>query len=258
MTKPKQDLETLFFEAAEKSNDQYLLSHLPRYKETVSLLRDINWSSAFEIGATHFFQAFLAHARGPARIDAAIFDFPPGAGLTECLFSFAGKTQTSRSFRVDIESEFVPAADETYDLVLMLEVLEHLDVDPMAAMMEVNRVLQIGGNLVLSTPNICSTSNLYKIMKGYRPHFFMQYEKSRSPYRHNIEYDVHLLAELVSDAGFEIIRLFTKDVFRQPTASQLSSLNRHGVSAENRGDDIFVLATKRRGVQNRWPSSLYV
>ena len=44
--------------------------------------------------------------------------------------------------------------------------------------------------MVLTTPNSCSGRNFWKIAHGYRPHFYMQYEKSRSPYRHNIEYDV--------------------------------------------------------------------
>ena len=42
--------------------------------------------------------------------------------------------------------------DETFDLVTMVEVLEHL-ADPTQALSEIRRVLRVGGGLLLTTPN---------------------------------------------------------------------------------------------------------
>lgn len=48
----------------------------------------------------------------------------------------------------------IPAEDKTYDVVVAAEMIEHLyprDVDP--ALCEMQRVLKIGGRLILTTPN---------------------------------------------------------------------------------------------------------
>lgn len=48
-------------------------------------------------------------------------------------------------------AEQLPYRDETFDLVLLLDVLEHLD-DDAGALQEVYRVLKIGGHVVLTVP----------------------------------------------------------------------------------------------------------
>lgn len=42
--------------------------------------------------------------------------------------------------------------DQTFDMVTMVEVLEHL-TDPVQALSEIKRVLKVGGGLLLTTPN---------------------------------------------------------------------------------------------------------
>jgi ubiquinone/menaquinone biosynthesis C-methylase UbiE len=46
----------------------------------------------------------------------------------------------------------IPLKDRTVDTVIMIDVIEHLD-DPSQALKEVVRVLDVGGRLVLQTPN---------------------------------------------------------------------------------------------------------
>ena len=43
--------------------------------------------------------------------------------------------------KCDIENEPLPFDDETFDTVLLLEVWEHLRVDPKAVLLEISRVL---------------------------------------------------------------------------------------------------------------------
>jgi SAM-dependent methyltransferase len=49
-------------------------------------------------------------------------------------------------------AEHLPFASDSFDVVLMLEVIEHTYSD-VAALAEIRRVLKVGGTLVLSTPN---------------------------------------------------------------------------------------------------------
>ena len=55
------------------------------------------------------------------------------------------------------DAKNIPIKNNSYDTVLMLQVLEHID-DPLTALMEANRVLKTGKYLILSTPFILSVS----------------------------------------------------------------------------------------------------
>jgi SAM-dependent methyltransferase len=83
--------------------------------------------------------------------------------------------RTWLSINVNLEEERLPTPDSTYDLVLCLEVIEHLEKDPMAMLNEINRVLKESGLIYLTTPNATSARNVLKIHRGYASHFSMQY-----------------------------------------------------------------------------------
>ena len=162
------------------------------------------------------------------------------------------------TFSVNLESDILPLPAEQFGLVLCCEVLEHMDIDPMFMLAEVNRVCRLGGELVLTTPNCCSARNFWKIAQGYRPHFFMQYERSRSPYRHNIEWDVHAVVQLARAAGFEPVSLETLDVFEPPMPEALGLLTKNQLTTDHRGDCIMLRARKVSGVVDRWPAGIYI
>ena len=58
------------------------------------------------------------------------------------------------------ETELYPYEDATFDVVLFCEILEHLIVDPIKAIAEINRVLKQGGYLILTTPNAARLDNI--------------------------------------------------------------------------------------------------
>jgi 2-polyprenyl-3-methyl-5-hydroxy-6-metoxy-1,4-benzoquinol methylase len=59
--------------------------------------------------------------------------------------------------KCDIETEALPFHDSQFDVALFNELFEHLRINPIFTMREVNRVLKPGGLLFLSTP-ICDRS----------------------------------------------------------------------------------------------------
>jgi len=76
----------------------------------------------------------------------------------------------SKGFNVikaDIEKD-LPFKDESFDSVIMLDVLEHI-YDTVHIMKEIRRVLKPNGFVILITPNIASLSARLDVLRGRRP-----------------------------------------------------------------------------------------
>lgn len=69
----------------------------------------------------------------------------------------------------DVGSEGIAFDDESFDVVIALEIIEHL-TDPGAFLTEVHRVLKPKGTLVVSTPNIASWHSRLHLALGYQPY----------------------------------------------------------------------------------------
>jgi len=63
----------------------------------------------------------------------------------------------------NVETEPLPFADASFDAVILNEVLEHLRINPVAALREARRVLRPGGVLLLSTPNLRSLDGIWNL-----------------------------------------------------------------------------------------------
>ncbi|WP_158292010.1 class I SAM-dependent methyltransferase [Paracraurococcus ruber] len=238
----------------------YYLKHRPRFAGTLDLIAPAQEAGAraLELGATDFLQVALRHVFGYDEVFGSVFSTEIERKYYHRAVAAAGMETRNPTFSVNLEHDLLPVPPEHFAMVLCCEVLEHMDIDPMFMLVEVNRVCQMGAELVLTTPNCCSARNFWKIAHGYRPHFFMQYERSRSPYRHNIEWDVHAVAQLARAAGFEPVTLETTDVFEAPMPEALALLARNGLTTDHRGDCIMLRARKVSGVVDRWPAGLYV
>lgn len=56
--------------------------------------------------------------------------------------------------RADIEVQNLPFNDDSVDLVLLCQTLEHLRTDPMRPLREIGRILKPGGRAIISVPNV--------------------------------------------------------------------------------------------------------
>jgi len=65
-------------------------------------------------------------------------------------------------------SQGLPFAARSFDCVIFGEVIEHL-VDPDAALLEIARVLEVDGTLIVSTPNMVSWFNRVLVPLGIQP-----------------------------------------------------------------------------------------
>jgi len=64
----------------------------------------------------------------------------------------------------------LPFADESFEIVIFNEVVEHL-VDTDSIMEEIHRVLSVDGQLLISTPNLASWFNRLALLFGIQPAF---------------------------------------------------------------------------------------
>ena len=74
----------------------------------------------------------------------------------------------------------IPFEDETFDVVVSLETLEHVP-DPGRALTELVRVTKVGGRLVITTPNYLSLVGLWRI---YRRLIGRPYHEVDQPINH--------------------------------------------------------------------------
>jgi SAM-dependent methyltransferase len=72
--------------------------------------------------------------------------------------------------QIELGNEQLPFENDSFDLVFMTEVLEHL-VYPDRALTDINRVLRTGGSLLLSTPNLACLPNRMLLPLGIQPLF---------------------------------------------------------------------------------------
>jgi SAM-dependent methyltransferase len=180
-----------------------------------------------------------------------------GEPIAEVKLPYDWTHKTWRSINVNVEEEKFPISNDTYDLVLCFEVIEHLEKDPMAMLYEINRVLKDSGLLFLTTPNSTSARNVLKIHRGFAPHFYMQYRRSLTLGKHNIEYDPRQLTALLDGAGFKIRKLWTEDLFEDPVPEAMEILRCTGGSLQHRGDNLLAIAEKVSEPRERFPKPIY-
>ncbi len=165
----------------------------------------------------------------------------------------------------DAEVERFPDSDETFDVIICTEVIEHLALDPMHMLAEINRVCQKGGVLIMSTPNAASFSALCKVSAGQHPYSWAPYN-GQSTDRHNREYTVRELERAVEAAGFEIVT--SETISEAPFSTKEKILaawysvpdlirGKKGLNLQRMGSTSFIVGRKTGAVRDRYPKWLY-
>lgn len=238
------------------STDTYHRVHLRRIARTIdTIVESAPAGRLLELGTGAVIPLLLSELRPDIEVHVTEFDLgqPPTGEKT---LSMGDLTVTCPVYRVNLEEQPLPVADQTFDTVICCEVIEHMEVDPMFMLSEVNRATRESGTLILTTPNITSTRAIYKILRGQDPYFYMQYRKVPSLYRHNYEYSVTSLLNVLNSAGFSG-KVWTEDTFEDPVWTDVDKLRQLGYELSQVGDNIFAVASKQGPVKNRYPRLIY-
>jgi 2-polyprenyl-3-methyl-5-hydroxy-6-metoxy-1,4-benzoquinol methylase len=184
--------------------------------------------------------------------------------------SYNSGTMKADILIMDVEREKIPIRSEFADVIIMMEIFEHFGLDPMHAMVEVNRVLKPGGKLVFSTPNAASWKNLRRLIRGSCPFADLGFS-GFSTNRHNRLYDCYELKGVFASAGFEVTHCTSRsysavkqDLRGRVFCGLVNILDRVRslVSAPGRlperQDYIFLVGRKTGLPKERYPKMLYL
>lgn len=103
----------------------------------------------------------------------------------------------TRHLRYDLNDAFFRdswPSDEPYDLILMLEVIEHLYASPWRVLGLLRSLTSPGGQVVVSTPNALFLRNRLALMRGKNPFEMLQDSRHRLGLGHYREYTTRELA----------------------------------------------------------------
>lgn len=248
------------FNADERSN--YLNVSLDRFLKTLEVFPEgINEKSrVLELGANPYFMSLLMLRKYGCRLEYANF-FGEGRFKSDVEVLTSGRFGETHRFRFghfNVERERFPYRDGSFDLVLFCEIIEHLTMDPVHPLVQINRILRDGGHMVITTPNVLRHDNLRKLIMGKNVH---DHYSGYGPYgRHNREYTPAELRDLVEALGFRVERLYTK-VTGAINVQGLTIKRFRGLmqllTTRNRGSNIFMLARKVADAEPVYPRWLF-
>ena len=243
----------------------YVRQHLTRLVRTLELTpRGNNGDRILEMGAYLHITPVLKSRLGYGEVRGSYLG-PPGQTDHRTIVSSEGEFFECDLDLFDAEKDAYPYPDGHLSTVLCCELLEHLAHDPMHLMAEINRILKLGGHLVLTTPNICSSRAAAALLLGYHPGLFHQYVRPSSngeaDPRHSREYAPRDVQEMFEAAGFRVDHLDTGPYVARHSAEfewVQHLLRRYQLPDHLREDVIYAVGRKTGPLRERYPSFLYV
>ena len=103
----------------------------------------------------------------------------------------------------DLNNEAIPVDDESFDIIIAGEVLEHLQ-NPYVVVQEFYRVLRKGGCVIISVPNICSLINRIRMLFGGLPSYSCIPLNFKTVEKHINDFNLKMLIEVLEQANFKI------------------------------------------------------
>ena len=241
--------------------DPYVADSQMRFLYTWDLVRH-DQGTCLELGANPYFTTWLLDAY--TDLDLTLANYYGARGESTQPHSWlppggSERVEVQRHSQLyNVEEDIFPHPDDSFDVVLFCEMLEHMLMDPMHTLREIHRVLKPGGALVLTTPNVARIENVLRLVHGsnmYDPY------SGFGPYgRHNREYTRHELHLLLEFAGFEVESSKTADghpvdLSHFPLQDAVAPLIRE--RKDDLGHYLYVKARATRAPREGLPSFLY-
>ncbi len=165
-----------------------------------------------ELGSNPYFITYLLREHTNLELSLANY-FGGEEGKRTQVFTWddgSGRQSANLDFdHFNLEESRFPYDDASFEVVVFCEIIEHLLMNPVHTLKEIRRVLKPDGLLVVTTPNVARMNNVLAMADGlsiYDPY------SGFGPYgRHNREFTMHELVQLLKFTGFEPETTFTAD-----------------------------------------------
>jgi len=133
----------------------YLKGHWDRFRGTrdfaLSVLPPNSPQTILDIGAHWLHNAFLYANRGHRLICMDTPDLMESALIRETASALGAELRSTR--RLEKADGLADLKDDSIDMVLFCEIIEHLSFNPIPFWKQVYRVLKPGGRIIITTPN---------------------------------------------------------------------------------------------------------
>jgi SAM-dependent methyltransferase len=251
--------------APKQEINNYWQQDWKRFVYTYGLVAAANLiGSCLELGANPYFTTLLLKYFTDLHLTLANYFGPQFAAQAQQQLTVidphtgAPDTHVMEFSHFNIEDSAFPFVAASFDVILVCEVIEHLQSDPVKVLLQIKRILKPGGHLILTTPNVSRLENVCRMAAGvniYDPY------SGYGPYgRHNREYNKHELALLLAYCGFDIDVLSTADVHDNVSSSffpveQIIPLVRP--REHDLGQYLFCRCRNSRPARTKRPAWLY-
>jgi SAM-dependent methyltransferase len=243
--------------------DELITTGLPRILATLEMIPEsVRGGDFLELGSSPYFLSLCLRrlCTGTLR-HGNYFGTDLKRGSDRLVHKLTGEELVFAYDAFNIETDTFPYADQSFDVVLFSELIEHMGVNPVRSLAEIHRVLRPQGLVIVTTPNALSLERFASFVRGER-----QMVDRYSPLfgygaRHNREYHPRELRGLLEETGFSVEEMITRDLL---TKSPFERLQRsiwkpllRLYSDIGRDEHIFMRA--RRGERFRWafPDGLF-
>lgn len=258
-------LSGFILEGSDKTlTTNYVNDSLTRYMKTLEYIPAKKHLNVLELGANPYFFSILAkkifsHDFSYANFFAENVYETKASSLKQKIdngvdfFDFESKI-----FNLE-KTEPYPYENNTFDVVLCCEILEHLILNPFNIFKEIHNILKPGGKLILTTPNAIRLTNVAAMLAGQNI-FDIFHPVIHG--RHNREYEVEELVSIIENHRYKIELVETHDRFDYDqvdiyatnyckpklipyTKKSLNELlTAQNLPVKNRGDNIYIVASK--------------
>ena len=236
---------------------------IPRLLATLEMLPEGGRESRLlELGSAPFFTSLCLDRMWPGQVTRANYDGTDAKRGSQQLLNVEGGADRVYEYDLfNVETDEFPYADETFDVVLFSELIEHLALNPVWALSEIHRVLKKDGHVVITTPNALSLERLASYLTGGSEMVDKYMPLRGYGTRHNREYKPAEMRELLESTGFDIDALVIRDLgafpWYQRVRRAVAKVILRFWSRQPRDTHIFVRARRRDPFRWHFPDKLY-
>jgi len=185
-------------------------SYIRTAKDIISHLKDKKSSRILEIGSFLGALSFTLKKIGYNIQALDILEFHKSKNVQN---RFAEKEVPY--FGVNLKEYKMPFESNSLDMIIMCEVLEHLNFNPLPVLKELNRITKKDGSIYIGMPNQSRISMRMKTLFGYSNRdninsFFQQLDKNENFVvgMHWREYTLKETCELLERMGYKVINKY--------------------------------------------------